>query len=262
MISFIKATDFDMWNGFINVFDFKLRKDLTEKEKKMFSLNIRAMKILYSALTENDFEKIKFCSSAKDIWDTLDSIYASNKYVEVESVDSSSETISCVSTIDEQLEVESEEGEILEHFLDLVNTEEQERDDSQEELMDDYDQSLSRAQDAHVDDLKINGNKGTEKMNKKPRVSHALMKKIIASSKRNLKAPIVGITKLNHKKQWIQVRRASSTSRTNYHRVSFNYLEESKKRRISQVSNRRLLNSTSSERALHISMGTHMRTNG
>ena len=44
----------------------------------------------------------------------------------------------------------NEEGEIIEYFHDLVNTKEQEEEDSQEELMDDYDQPLSEAQDAHV----------------------------------------------------------------------------------------------------------------
>ena len=139
-----------MWNVFINIFDFKPRKDWTEKEMKMFSLNIRAMKILYSALTENDFVKIKCCSNAKDIWDTLDSIYTSNKYVEVESVGSSSETMCCTSTTDEQLEYE--EGEIIEYLHDSVNTEEQEKDDSQEELIKhNYasDQLLFDAQDPH-----------------------------------------------------------------------------------------------------------------
>ncbi|KAI9107419.1 hypothetical protein K1719_021456 [Acacia pycnantha] len=262
MISFIKATDFDMWNVFTNVFDFKPIKDWTEKEKKMFSLNIRGMKILYSALIENDFEKIKFCSSAKDIWDTLDSIYASNEYVEVDIVGSSSETMSCISTIDEQLEVEDEEGEILEHFHDPVNTEEQENEDSQEKLMDDYNQSLSKAQDAHVDDPKMNGHKGIEKMNEKPRVSHGPMKKIIASitNRRTLGEPIAGATRSKRqKKQWLEARGVCSVSRMDYHRVPFNYLKESKKRRISQVSNRRLLKSISYERALPTTTRKHMK---
>ena len=86
-------------------------------------MNIRAIKFLYSALTKNDFEKIRFYSSAKDIWDTLDSIYTSNDYVEVESVDSSFETGS-KSIIDEQLEVENKEREIIEPFYDLVNIKE------------------------------------------------------------------------------------------------------------------------------------------
>ena len=55
----------------------------------------------------------------------------------------------CISTIDEQLEVENEEGEILEHFHDPVNMKEQESKDSQGELiMDNYDESSSEAQDA------------------------------------------------------------------------------------------------------------------
>ena len=143
MTSFIKAYDFDMWNVFTNAFDRKLRKDWTDKEKKMFSLNIRAMKFLYSAVTENDFEKIRFCSNAKDIWDTLNSMYTSNKCVEVESVDSSCESTSCSSTMHEQLEVDDEKGEIIKHFH-TVNMDRQKEENSQEELIiSEHEKSLS-----------------------------------------------------------------------------------------------------------------------
>ncbi|KAI9079425.1 hypothetical protein K1719_038614 [Acacia pycnantha] len=201
MTSFIKATDFDMWKVFTNVFDFTPRKDWTKTDMKMFSLNIIAMNILYRSLTEKDFEKIKCCSSAKEIWDTLDSIYTSNNCFEVESVDSSSETICCTSMTDEQLE--NEEGEIIEskkHFHGPDNTKEQEEEDSQEELMEDYDQSLSRVQDAHVDNLKVSGQKGIKRMKKNPRVYHE-PKRRLTSSKRTLRASIAGITEIKSIKE-------------------------------------------------------------
>lgn len=47
------------------------------------------MNILYSALTETNFVKIKYCSNVKIIWDTLESIYVTNDFFELKSVDSS-----------------------------------------------------------------------------------------------------------------------------------------------------------------------------
>lgn len=122
MKSFIKSSNYHMWGVLTNDFDFKTKKDLTEKEKKLFSLNIRAMQILYKGVTENDFQKIRFCSNAKEIWDTLDSLYASNYSVEAENVESSSDIPSFISTSDEQMEVEIEEDKLTRHFHDSVNT--------------------------------------------------------------------------------------------------------------------------------------------
>ena len=52
---------------------------------------------------------------------------------------------------DKQMEDKIEEGEIRECFHDPVNTKEQEKEDSQEELIiNDYDESLFGAQNAHV----------------------------------------------------------------------------------------------------------------
>ena len=78
---------------------------------------------------------------------------------------------------------------------------------------------------------------------KKPRVSHSPMKRSIVpiSNRRSLEAPMAGITKSNHKKQWTQARGVAFTSRTNYQRVPLKYLEENMKRRTSQVSKRRYL---------------------
>ena len=67
MKSFIRSSSFKMWDVFINDFDFKPKGNWTEKEKNLFSLNIRAMQILYKVLTDSDFQKIKHCSSARDI---------------------------------------------------------------------------------------------------------------------------------------------------------------------------------------------------
>ena len=105
-------------------------------------------------------------------------------------------------------------------------------------------------------DSKENGHKGTQKK-KNLRVSRE-PKRRFTSVRRTHKEAIATTSSSNQKKQWIQARGVCSTSRTNYHRVFFNYLEENKKRRISQVANRRLLKSISFERALQTPLGRHM----
>ena len=116
MESFIKSTSLKMWDIFENDFDFKPRGNWTEKEKNLFSLNIRAMQILYKGLTENDFQKIKHCSSARDIWNTLDVIYASNPSLESTAVQSSTRAL-CGSSTDELLEGDIEEAGFSEESI-------------------------------------------------------------------------------------------------------------------------------------------------
>ena len=118
MESFIQSTSLKMWDIFENDFDFKPRGNWTEKEKNLFSLNIRAMQILYKGLTENDFQKIKHCSSAKDIWNTLDVIYASNPSLESTAIQSSTRA-RCGSSTDELLEADIEEADFSEESIHL-----------------------------------------------------------------------------------------------------------------------------------------------
>ena len=118
MESFIQSTSLKMWDIFEKDFDFKPRGNWTEKEKNLFSLNIRAMQILYKGLTENDFQKIKHCSSAKDIWNTLDVIYASNPSLESTAIQSSTRA-PCGSSTDELLEADIEEADFSEESIHL-----------------------------------------------------------------------------------------------------------------------------------------------
>ena len=118
MESFIQSTSLKMWDIFESDFDFKPRGNWTEKEKNLFSLNIRAMQILYKGLTENDFQKIKHCSSARDIWNTLDVIYASNSSLERTTIQSSTRA-PCGSSTDELLEADIEEADFSEESIHL-----------------------------------------------------------------------------------------------------------------------------------------------
>ena len=128
MESFIQSTSLKMWDIFESDFDFKPRGNWTEKEKNLFSLNIRAMQILYKDLAENDFQKIKHCSNARDIWNTLDAMYASNHSLGSKAVQSSF-CAPCGST-DEVSESElqfsdrlsgAKHGELVEFFHQHLN---------------------------------------------------------------------------------------------------------------------------------------------
>ena len=141
MESFIQSTSLKMWDIFENDFDFKPRGNWTEKEKNLFSLNIRAMQILYKGLTENDFQKINHCSSARDIWNTLDVIYASNPSLESTAVQSSTRAL-CGSSTDELLEADIEEADFSEESIHFC-LEDSESEVSGSEL------ELSELQDAY-----------------------------------------------------------------------------------------------------------------
>ena len=109
MESFIQSTSLKLWDVFENDFDFKPKGNWTEKERDLFSLNIRAMQILYKGLNECDFQKIKHCSSARSVWNTLDALYASNPSPESTVVQSSTQAI-CGSTANGHLEAVIEEA--------------------------------------------------------------------------------------------------------------------------------------------------------
>ena len=73
---------------------------------------------MYKSLTDSDFQKIKHCSNARDIWNTLDAMYASNQSLEVKAVQSSI-CASCESTLDELQEGDIEEASSSEESVDL-----------------------------------------------------------------------------------------------------------------------------------------------
>ena len=118
MKSFVLSSDFKMWDVFLKDSDFKPKVNWTEEEKNLFYLNIRAMQILYKSLTDSDFQKIKHCSNARDIWNTLDAMYASNQSLEGKAVQSSLGA-PCESTLDELLDGDIEEASISEESVDL-----------------------------------------------------------------------------------------------------------------------------------------------
>ena len=80
---FIQSQDLDVWdaieNGaFVPTIEIegtrqaKPRKEWTDEEKKRVQFDLRAKNILTSALGYDEFFRISNCTSAKDMWDTLE----------------------------------------------------------------------------------------------------------------------------------------------------------------------------------------------
>ena len=79
---FMTSIDPYLWNIVKNNFISKPKLEWDNHDKKNFSLNIRTMHILQHALSDDIYVKVSKCINAKDILNTLDSIYLSNKCYE------------------------------------------------------------------------------------------------------------------------------------------------------------------------------------
>ena len=75
---FMTSIDPYLWNIVKNGFVSKPKLEWDDHDKKNFSLNIKAMHILQHALSDDIYVKVPKCSSAKEILNTLDSIYFTN----------------------------------------------------------------------------------------------------------------------------------------------------------------------------------------
>ena len=79
---FIQASDYKLWSSIVsgphtptrivnNVTIPKLESEWDETDERMAQLNAKAMNLLYCALDAQEFNRISFCISAKEIWDKL-----------------------------------------------------------------------------------------------------------------------------------------------------------------------------------------------
>ena len=71
---FLLSLTFDLWNiielGFQT--PVKLMNEWNDFEKKLFSLNTKAINALFYALGKNEFNQISICETAHKIWHTLE----------------------------------------------------------------------------------------------------------------------------------------------------------------------------------------------
>ncbi len=89
---FIQSTSYELWNitskGPLiptKVVDGvtlpKVPQEYTTADHKSLELNSKAIGLLYCALTNDEFSKISRCTSAKEIWDTLEVTYEGKSQV-------------------------------------------------------------------------------------------------------------------------------------------------------------------------------------
>ena len=71
---FLLSLDLNLWHIVENGFEMSSlpMNHWNDLEKKMFSLNTKAMNALYCALDKNEFNRISICDSAFDIWRSLE----------------------------------------------------------------------------------------------------------------------------------------------------------------------------------------------
>jgi hypothetical protein len=86
MIIYLQSIDYDLWLSIKNgphkptkikndITVPKARNDYNNSDKKLLSMNVKAMNILYCALSKSEFNKIASYKNAKDIWHVLKIIY-------------------------------------------------------------------------------------------------------------------------------------------------------------------------------------------
>ena len=86
---FLQSIDFDLWYIVKNGYASKPRLEWDESDMHNFSLNIRAMKLLYHALENNVlYNMISSCTSAYDIWLCWENAHnAANQIFEENNID-------------------------------------------------------------------------------------------------------------------------------------------------------------------------------
>jgi hypothetical protein len=75
---YMQSIDLDLWDVVLDGFSSRPKQSWNAYDRKCFSLNVRAMQMLRSGLNDEAYSEIKSCSSAKDIWDTLDALHLAN----------------------------------------------------------------------------------------------------------------------------------------------------------------------------------------
>ena len=77
---FIQASDYNLWSIIVNgphipthsinkLVTLKPENEWDDNDRRMTQLNAKAINVLYCALSVNEFNRVSFCSSAKEIWD-------------------------------------------------------------------------------------------------------------------------------------------------------------------------------------------------
>ncbi|GAV81087.1 UBN2 domain-containing protein [Cephalotus follicularis] len=99
MTIFIQALNYNLWDIIMDgpnipttIVDCKgglpkLKNEYTIFDKRNLQLNARAMHVFYCALGPNEFNRIRSCLSAKEIWDKLESTHEGTNQVKDSIID-------------------------------------------------------------------------------------------------------------------------------------------------------------------------------
>ena len=94
---FVQASDYDMWSiitsspycstkSIDGISILKPEREWNHQDKKLAQLNAKAMNMLYYTLDANEFNRIYVCTSAKEIWDTLEVTHEETNQVKVSKI--------------------------------------------------------------------------------------------------------------------------------------------------------------------------------
>ncbi|XP_058002298.1 uncharacterized protein LOC131179464 [Hevea brasiliensis] len=142
MYYFLKSEGVDLWDKIendlfipIEVADGehvpKTKGEWSEHDKYMFSFNIRAMHMLKISLNDFYYAKNSKCSNAKDIWDSLDSMYNSNHCCQADKVEntknySSYQQMEQVPQVDNPYKQSFKEHSLIDMYLIALEDDEKE----------------------------------------------------------------------------------------------------------------------------------------
>ena len=97
---FLESQSLDVWNiieegyhpptiteqdseGYVISIKLKPKKEWTQGEKDRANLNAKAKNSLYCALSQEEFNRVVNCNTAKEVWDTLETTHEGTNQVKI-----------------------------------------------------------------------------------------------------------------------------------------------------------------------------------
>ena len=155
---FLQSIDFDLWYIVNNRYASKPKFEWDKSDMYNFSLNIRAMKLLYQALENNVlYNMISSCTSAYDIWLCLENVHnATNQIFEENNVDEVVEAIEI--QVQQPREQESQSQEDVPHLNEsnmCLFANEEDEESKKKEIKATWDESNSDSSDEDSSDQEV-----------------------------------------------------------------------------------------------------------
>ena len=115
---FLLSLDLNLWDIVENEFEMSSlpMNHWNDLEKKMFSLNAKAMNALYCALDKNEFNRVSMCDSAFDIWRTLEVTHEGTSRVKESKINILVHSYELF-----RMKPSESIGDMYTHFTDVIN---------------------------------------------------------------------------------------------------------------------------------------------